>query len=88
MADGGCSSKNPSRRVRMKPTDDAEKHIKLKTDKAGLEQVFVNPYKGKCLYTLTSFPTCSYLFECKRWTTGLVDTSIPLTYPACFSFFS
>ena len=60
MADGECSLKNPSRRrVRIKPQHDAEKHIRLKTDKAGLRQGFVNSYKGQSLSALNSFPTCA-----------------------------
>lgn len=59
MADGGCSSKNPSRsRVRIKPQHDAEKHIRLKTDKTGLTKVYVNSYKGQSLSAMYSFQTC------------------------------
>lgn len=57
-ADGGCSLKNPSRRrLRLKPQNDAEKHIRLKTDKAGFGEVFVNAFKGQSLSVL-----CSYMY--------------------------
>ncbi|KAG7514928.1 hypothetical protein JOB18_045749 [Solea senegalensis] len=40
MSDGGCSLKNPSRRrLRIKPQQDAETHIKLKTDKISTSPV-------------------------------------------------
>ena len=38
------------RRRRVRPQQDAEQHIKLKTDKAGLREHFINPYKGKFLH--------------------------------------
>uniref|UniRef100_A0A672YNR5 SET domain-containing protein n=1 Tax=Sphaeramia orbicularis TaxID=375764 RepID=A0A672YNR5_9TELE len=56
-ADDGCSLKNPSRRrLRIKPQHEAEKHIRLKTDKAGRgvfalipfsKGDFVLEYRGK-----------------------------------------
>ncbi|KAI3376879.1 hypothetical protein L3Q82_000135 [Scortum barcoo] len=80
MADGGCSLKDPCRRrVRMKPQHDAEKHIRLKTDKAGLRQEFellqskgdfVLEYRGKLLtpdnppvIETYSEPEATYLFD-------------------------
>ena len=79
MADGGCSLGNPSkRRLQIKPHHDAEKHIRLKTDKAGLREVFVNSYKGQSSSALYSFHSLlillKYGLQCERWTTGLVDT--------------
>ena len=58
MADG-CSLKNTcTRRVPVNPQHDAERHIRLKTDKAGLRQVFVNSYKGQYLSAMYSFAAC------------------------------
>ncbi|KAM7401462.1 hypothetical protein PAMA_005591 [Pampus argenteus] len=37
------------RKLRIKPHHDAEKHIRLKTDKAGLRSEFVNSYKVLCI---------------------------------------
>jgi len=34
------------RRRRIPPNLDAEQHIKQETDKAGLTEHFINPYKG------------------------------------------
>lgn len=39
---------------RVGPQQDAEQHIKLKTDKAGLTEHFINPYKGKFLHFASS----------------------------------
>ncbi|XP_075338231.1 histone-lysine N-methyltransferase set-1-like [Odontesthes bonariensis] len=64
MADDGCSLKNPSRRrVRMKPQHDAEKHIRLKTDKEGLRQVFVNSYKGRGVFASIPFSKGDFVLE-------------------------
>ncbi|KAM4593211.1 uncharacterized protein PAE49_006138 isoform 3-T3 [Odontesthes bonariensis] len=64
MADDGCSLKNPSRRrVRMKPQHDAEKHIRLKTDKEGLRQVFVNSYKGRGIFASIPFSKGDFVLE-------------------------
>ena len=41
-------------RRRVRPQQDAEQHIKLKTDKAGLTEHFINPYKGKFLHFASS----------------------------------
>ncbi|XP_058471537.1 uncharacterized protein LOC131444863 isoform X2 [Solea solea] len=66
MSDGGCSLKNPSRRrLRIKPQQDAETHIKLKTDKAGLREVFVNSYKGRGVFASIPFTKGDFLLEYK-----------------------
>ncbi|XP_041867493.1 histone-lysine N-methyltransferase set-1-like [Melanotaenia boesemani] len=62
MADGLCKD-NPSRRVRMKPQNDAEKHIRLKADKAGLRQVYVNSYKGRGIFASKPFSKGDFVLE-------------------------
>ncbi|XP_059204962.1 histone-lysine N-methyltransferase set-1-like [Centropristis striata] len=64
MADGRCSSQNPpKRRVRIKPCHDAEKHIRLKTDKAGLREVLVNSYKGRGVFASIPFIKGDFVLE-------------------------
>lgn len=56
MADGGSNLKNPSRRrLRISPQQDAEMHIRLKSDKEGLKEAFVNSFKGQSLSALYFF---------------------------------
>lgn len=70
---------DPSKRkLWIKPHHDSEKHIRLKTDKAGLRSVFVNSYKGQSSSALYSFHSLlimlKYELQCERWTTGLVES--------------
>ncbi|XP_051802894.1 uncharacterized protein LOC110968623 isoform X9 [Acanthochromis polyacanthus] len=64
MADGGSSLKNPSRRrLRISPQQDAEKHIRLKTDKEGLREVFVNSFKGRGVFASIPFSKGDFVVE-------------------------
>ena len=52
------------RRRRVRPQQDAEQHIQLKTDKAGLTEHFISPYKGKFLHFASSVSvSCTHLIN-------------------------
>lgn len=46
MAENRGITERSVRRRRVRPQQDAEQHIKLKTDKAGLKEHFINSQKG------------------------------------------
>ncbi|KAG8001019.1 Histone-lysine N-methyltransferase set-1 [Nibea albiflora] len=50
------------RKLRIKPHHDAEKHIRLKTDKAGLRSEFVNSYKGRGVFA-SAFRNGDFVLE-------------------------
>ncbi|XP_036932014.1 uncharacterized protein LOC119017757 isoform X5 [Acanthopagrus latus] len=51
------------RRRRVRPQQDAEQHIKLKTDKAGLREHFINPYKGRGVFAVEVFNQGDFVLE-------------------------
>ncbi|XP_029281589.1 histone-lysine N-methyltransferase set-1-like [Cottoperca gobio] len=51
------------RRRRLHPQQDAEKHIQLKTDKAGLTEHFINPYKGRGVLATKEFNQGDFMLE-------------------------
>lgn len=46
MADIGSRMEKVRKKKRVTPQQDAEQHIELKIDKAGLEERFINLHKG------------------------------------------
>lgn len=46
MADIGSTMERVKKNKQVTPQQDAEQHIKLKIDKAGLEERFINLHKG------------------------------------------
>lgn len=46
MADIGSTMERVRKKKRVTPQQDAEQHIRLQIDKAGLEEHFINLHKG------------------------------------------
>ncbi|XP_029943204.1 uncharacterized protein LOC115385360 isoform X2 [Salarias fasciatus] len=64
MADGGCCSKESSRRkLRIIPQHDAEKYIQLQADKPGLREAFVNSHKGRGVFASKPFSKGDFIVE-------------------------
>ncbi|XP_041859755.1 N-lysine methyltransferase KMT5A-A-like isoform X2 [Melanotaenia boesemani] len=53
----------PLRRRRVNPQHDAEKHIKLQADKAGIIEQFINPYKGRGVFATEIFYKGDFVLE-------------------------
>ncbi|XP_071314144.1 uncharacterized protein [Trachinotus anak] len=63
MADNAKIMKTSVRKRRVCPQQDAEHHIKLKTDRAGLKEHFINPYKGRGVLATEIFNKGDFVLE-------------------------
>ncbi|XP_073329216.1 histone-lysine N-methyltransferase set-1-like [Pagrus major] len=63
MAGNEAIMERSVRRRRVRPQQDAEQHIKLKTDKAGLTEHFINPYKGRGVLAVEVFNKGDFVLE-------------------------
>ncbi|XP_071059104.1 N-lysine methyltransferase KMT5A-A-like isoform X3 [Pseudochaenichthys georgianus] len=51
------------RKRRLGPQQDAEQHIKLRTDKAGLEEHFIDQFKGRGVFAAKVFTKGEFVLE-------------------------
>ncbi|XP_059184397.1 N-lysine methyltransferase KMT5A-A-like isoform X2 [Centropristis striata] len=76
MANIGSSMERVRKKKRVTPQQDAEQHIQLKIDKAGLEERFINLHKGRGVFATEAFRIGDFVLEYRG---KLLKQDVPLS---------